>query len=225
MSLAKTSTGLDDLPRETAPGGLIETHVTPTLNDEYCQTVMSKTIDLFGACDALVVEATKHLSGPIELMSEERLREAVEVNIIEPLSMLRAVSTQFRKQGRGTIICLTGHAPRTPLPLLGATAVTEAGLERLCQTLRVELKPFNVKVVTVHQGSVQDLFGGKTSSRRGAGRTATARAYRPLLSRFKSAMAQRREPVVSPSDVAAIVERILVAKRPRAHYRVKASRR
>ncbi|KAF4983323.1 hypothetical protein FZEAL_1238 [Fusarium zealandicum] len=80
-----------------------------------------------------------------------------DVNVWGVLEVTRAF-TPMLIASKGTIINIGSVVGRVPLPFQGIYNISKAALEHLSRQLRVELSPFDIKVVHVVTGGINTAF-------------------------------------------------------------------
>jgi len=80
--------------------------------------------------------------------------EAIHVNLLGTVLMCRSFIPEFRRQGYGKIINLSGGGATGPLPRISAYAASKAAVVRLTETLAVELSDANVDVNAIAPGAL-----------------------------------------------------------------------
>ena len=174
-----------------------------------------QVIDAAGRIDVLVNNAGIGIAGAVEDTTPEDLLRQLDTNLLGPLRMVRAVAPYMRERGAGRIVQLSSVAGRIGVPFQGAYSASKFALEGLSEALALELRPLGIDVVLVQPGDVRSGFG--------AARTWTERArenslYRERAARAVAAM-ERAERTGPPAErVAALVARIVAARRPRLRY-------
>jgi NAD(P)-dependent dehydrogenase (short-subunit alcohol dehydrogenase family) len=123
-----------------------------------------------GRIDALVNNAGRALGGPLETIDEDELRDLLDVNVVAPWALTRAVLPAMRAQGSGTVVMISSVSGRMALPGLGAYACSKFALEGLSEAWRHELAPFGVRLFLVEPGPFRtDIWGrNRALSRRAA---------------------------------------------------------
>ena len=128
---------------------------TDVAQREQVQHLAATALKEFGRVDVLVNSAGVY--GPIGPTSEVDLNawvQAVNVNLMGPLFLCRALLPHMQKRRQGKIILLGGGGATTPLPNFSSYAASKAGLARLADTLAEELKEFNIQVNVIAPGLV-----------------------------------------------------------------------
>lgn len=117
--------------------------------------VVSETINQLGGCHILVNNAG--IYGPknnIELINWQDWIKTIEINLYGSILMCRALIENFKKQGYGKIIQLSGGGATNPLPNLSAYAVSKAAIVRFTETLAEELRGTGIDVNSIAPGAL-----------------------------------------------------------------------
>lgn len=67
------------------------------------------------------------------------------------------------KRRRGTIVNISSVSGVMPTPFAGAYCASKAALNALSDSLRMELRPLGIDVVTVQPGGIQSSFGDRAA--------------------------------------------------------------
>ncbi|CAK9229945.1 unnamed protein product [Sphagnum troendelagicum] len=108
-----------------------------------------------GRIDVLINNAGIGLMAPLAEVPMAQVRRIFEVNVFGGLSLVQAVVPHMVSAGGGRIINVSSMLGRIALPWIGPYCATKAAVFSLSDTLRVELKPFNIDVITVTPASVR----------------------------------------------------------------------
>lgn len=116
----------------------------------------------FGRLDVIVNNAGYGLSGAIEEISDQQLRDQLETNLFGPVWVVQAALPYLREQGSGHIIQISSVAGLVGLPLGGGYSASKWALEGLSEVLAQEVAGFGVKVTVVEPGgyATDGLTGG-----------------------------------------------------------------
>lgn len=114
----------------------------------------------FGGIDILVNNAGVY--GPKGAIDEVDWREwvrAIEINLYGSILMCRAVlphlkARDFKTQGHGKIVQLSGGGATNPLPRISAYAVSKAAIVRFIETLAEEVREHGIDVNAVAPGAL-----------------------------------------------------------------------
>lgn len=102
--------------------------------------------------DVLVNNAGYQELGPVEDLSLDVWRAQFETNVFGYITMIQRFAPKMREQKKGRIVNVASIAGRAAFPMYGAYAASKHAIEGMSDALRMELKPFGVKVVIVEPG-------------------------------------------------------------------------
>ncbi len=173
--------------------------------------------------DAVVNNAGVVVSGPVEGLAIDDLRRQFEVNLVSQVAVTQAVLPMLRTS-RGRVVFMSSISGRVSSPFMGAYAGSKFALEGLADALRVELRPWGIRVVLVEPGSIDTDLWRNVEATADEVETGLSADHRRLYARQLAAMrklgARVAKQAAQPATVAAAVERALTADRPRARYLV-----
>lgn len=124
---------------ELAMGGGIE---------RACEQVMQEA----GHLDVIVNNAGLVAMGLAETMTDQQLLYQLDVNVVGPHRVLRALLPSMRERGQGLLIHVSSSLARLVLPALGVHSACEAGLEALMDAYRLELRPLGIETTILQPG-------------------------------------------------------------------------
>jgi len=131
---------LTDLPRETAPGGLVEATAAPIGQR------LARALTLFGRVDAIVAVAElapEFLFGAFESSDISALIAAA---LTSPLAFVNELLPPLTSHKAGRIIFVNALPA---LPFAAAAAAARAGIDGAAEALRLELSPSNIEVIVI----------------------------------------------------------------------------
>jgi short-subunit dehydrogenase len=103
-------------------------------------------------------------SDPARDMSDD-LRRCFEVNVLAAVDGLEWMKERMVSRGRGTLCAISSVAATRGLPDSGAYSASKAAISTYLESLRVDLAPFGIRVVTIAPGYVATSL---TKKNRGA---------------------------------------------------------
>ncbi|MEJ5224095.1 MAG: SDR family oxidoreductase [Anaerolineales bacterium] len=173
--------------------------------------------------DALVNNAGVAVPAPVAVIPLEELRRQFEINVMGVVAVTQAFLPLLKQRGRGsTIVNISSTSARMSSPLTGAYSASKMALEGLNDSLRIELRPWGVRVVSVQPGPVTTPIWEKTvaDSERVLARIAPEQLapYQPLID-FVRARALR-DPHFPAERVARVVFGAVTSRAPRVRYLV-----
>jgi len=140
---------LDKYPELT----LLELEVT----NKSQRDAVVKTIEQSGKLDCLVNNAGFGLLGALENLSEEQIRQQMEVNFYAPVFLTRALLPLLR-QTQGNVIFISSVCGYIGFPLMSAYCASKYSLEGFAESLYHELEPHKVDVTLIELGLTKSNF-------------------------------------------------------------------
>lgn len=178
--------------------------------------------------DAVVNNAGIAVDGPVEALTRDRLREQFEVNVYGAVAVTRAVLPQIRA-ARGRIVFLSSVSGRIATPWTGAYNGSKFALEALADALRIELRPWKIKVSLVEpSNTATDMWGdaGDVFDETVAGFTPEESAlYAGHVKGMRRTIGMMQKTAVPTKNVVKRIDAALTDRRPRARYPVGAPSR
>ncbi len=171
----------------------------------------------------LVNNAGVAVTGPVELVPIDELRRQYEINVFGQVAVTQAFLPLLRA-GRGRIINVGSVGARFALPFGSALNSSKAAFESISDSLRMELRPWGIRVVLVSPGSIRTAAEAKLVADSEAavnayspeGRALYATSYRA----FVRSLLRLEERGVGPEVMAETVHRAMTAPVPRRRYPV-----
>jgi short-subunit dehydrogenase len=136
-------------------------------DEAQARALVERTVQERGGIDILISNAGVGLAAPVAELGAEDLRAALAVNLLGPLALTQAALPHMRHRGRGQLIFVSSVVGLRALPYLGGYAAAKAALDRLTESLRVELRGTGVAVTLVRPGTTDTGFSER---RLGSGR-------------------------------------------------------
>ena len=108
--------------------------------------------------DILINNAGYGLISTVEDVAEEEMFHQFEVNVFGLLRMCKAVIPKMRHQNDGIIINISSFLGKIGLPLLTFYNASKYAVEGITDSLRYELKDFNIRVHSIMPGFFNTNF-------------------------------------------------------------------
>lgn len=119
------------------------------------QLVLEKT---GGHLDVLINNAGYGQAGALEDVPRSALIAQFNTNVFGLMELTRQVIPIMRTQGHGRIINISSVLGFISMPFRGAYNASKYAVEGLCDTLRLELKPTGIDVITIEPGPIDSRF-------------------------------------------------------------------
>jgi NAD(P)-dependent dehydrogenase (short-subunit alcohol dehydrogenase family) len=170
---------------------------------------------------ALVDNAGIGVTGPLELTPPAEIRRQFEVNVVGQVAVTQAFLPLLRA-ARGRLVLIGSIGDRITIPYGGPLAASKHALASIAEALRLELAPWDVRVILVEPASISTEAVGKLErdARRAAAGFLADPGYRGPYLEMVRRLAARERRGSPPEVVADAVAAALAARRPRARYLV-----
>jgi NAD(P)-dependent dehydrogenase (short-subunit alcohol dehydrogenase family) len=176
-----------------------------------------------GGLHALVNNAGVAYSGPLEFVPLEDFRRQFEVNLLGQVAMTQALIPALRPT-RGRIVNITSIGGIVATPFFGPYNASKYALEAVSDCLRGELRPWGIETIVIEPGSIateiwesgMDQFRETKERMAPEALTLYGKAMKALI-RTSLETGKRG---IHPDHAAAVIEKALDARRPKARYRI-----
>jgi short-subunit dehydrogenase len=122
------------------------------------QRAVSAAIDRFGAIDILINNAGIGLYAPAWRAPSDGVRRMFDLNLFAALGMVQLAAPHMVRQRRGMIVNISSIAGKMTLPWFTMYSASKFALGSMTDGLRMELKPYGVRVMAVCPGYVRTGF-------------------------------------------------------------------
>ncbi|SFV55090.1 Oxidoreductase, short chain dehydrogenase/reductase family [hydrothermal vent metagenome] len=119
---------------------------------------VKRCIDKIGQIDILVNNAGYGLVSTVEELDEEEMFNQFNVNVFGLLRVSKATIPIMRKQKSGVIINISSFLGKIGLPLLTMYNSSKYAVEGITDSLRYELRDFNIRVHSILPGFFDTQF-------------------------------------------------------------------
>jgi NAD(P)-dependent dehydrogenase (short-subunit alcohol dehydrogenase family) len=166
-----------------------------------------------GRLDVLVNNAGYELAGALEELSLAEAKAQFETNFFGMIRMVKAAMPLMRQQKGGQIINISSLAGLTTVPFMGIYSASKFAVEGYTETLRLEVRPFNIHVSQIEPGFLKTPM---MNHRQIAAERISV--YEPWRQRAFAAVREFEEKGPGPDLVARTVLKILTSEAPRLRY-------
>lgn len=176
-----------------------------------------------GRLDVVINNAGYGQAGALEDVSRDALRAQFETNVFGLMDLTRLAIPVMRKQGCGRIINISSILGVISMPFRGAYNASKYAVEGLSDTLRLELKSSNIKVITIEPGPIESRFRENTIDNSlkkiNHEKSYFREHYQLMLGDFR----EKKDQSLFTRKTDAVITKIIHAiesKNPRSKYRV-----
>jgi NAD(P)-dependent dehydrogenase (short-subunit alcohol dehydrogenase family) len=199
-----------------APGNL--TMLTADVTDDgSVEQAVATVLEREGRLDIVVNNAGMGIAGPVENTSTEQAKGQFEVNFFGALRVCRAVLPAMRRQRSGYIINIGSIGGILAIPYQSMYSASKFALEGLSEALRMEVRPFGIRVVIIEPGDHKTAL---TENRQFTALSGAAEAYSPSLEAALLKTAHDEQSGPGPEQIARLLYRIVNHRHPRLRYTI-----
>lgn len=140
------------------------------LEDQYAITVNYYSMDLsqleqlkqfvttLPVIDLFICNAGYGIFEPIEEVNIAQAEHMFAVNVLAPIILTQAILPKMYDHHEGHIIYIASQASKIATPKTSVYSATKFALRGFANAVRLEAKPYNVKITTVNPGPIQTNF-------------------------------------------------------------------
>jgi short-subunit dehydrogenase len=185
-------------------------------NAESIRSAIAKIIEISGRLDVVINNAGVGITGPLEEIPMEEIKNNFETNFFGPIEVMKAVLPQMRQQKSGLIINITSIAAYMGLPYRSVYSASKGALQLITEALRMEVKQFGIQITNVAPGD----FATNIASGRFHSPVIKGSAYEKVYGDTLATMNEHVDAGSNPTEMAEAVYRIMQEKSPKGHYKI-----
>jgi NAD(P)-dependent dehydrogenase (short-subunit alcohol dehydrogenase family) len=182
------------------------------------KAAVSTVLKKAGRIDALINNAGWGAFGAMEEFSDAEIRAQYETNLFGLLRVTREILPAMRRQKQGRIVNIGSLAGKMTFAGIGLYCSSKHAVEALTESLRLELRPFNIEVAVVEPGTIQTPF--KVNRRKAMAFQRGKSDYQGVLEKILFFGNHPSPSAPGPERVAAAVLKALQAPRMAIRYPV-----
>lgn len=180
------------------------------------QSAIAKVIEISGRLDIVINNAGVGITGPLEEIPMEEIKNNFETNFFGPIEVMKAVLPQMREQKSGLIINITSIAAYMGLPYRSVYSASKGALELITEALRMEVKQFGIEITNVAPGD----FATNIASGRFHAPVIKGSAYEKVYGETLATMNEHVDAGSNPNEMAEAIFKIIQEDKPKVHYKV-----
>nr|WP_315154631.1 SDR family oxidoreductase [uncultured Flavobacterium sp.] len=185
-------------------------------NSASIKEAVSYIIAASGKIDVVINNAGVGITGPLEEIPTEEIKNNFETNFFGPIEVMKAVLPQMRLQKSGLIINVTSIAGYMGLPYRSVYSASKGALELITEALRMEVKDFGISITNVAPGD----FATNIAAGRYHAHVIKGSDYEMVYGRTLKAMNEHVDSGSNPNEMAEAVYKIITTPSPKIHYKV-----
>lgn len=185
-------------------------------NPESIQAAVAEIIQKSGRVDVVINNAGVGITGPLEEIPTQEIKNNFETNFFGPIDVMKAVLPQMRLQKSGLIINITSIAGYMGLPYRSVYSASKGALELITEALRMEVKGFGITITNVAPGD----FATNIAAGRFHAPLVKGSAYEETYGRTLAMMDDHVTQGSNPTEMANAIFAIIQNPAPKGHYKV-----
>lgn len=191
----------------------IEIAALDVTNQKSIDACVAEVIAKAGRIDVLVNNAGYALIGPMIDLSLDDLRRQLETNVIGPVALTKAVAPHMINRSSGLVVNMSSVSGICATPFAGAYCASKAAVNLLSVSLRIELAPFGIDVVTVQPGAIKSGFGKVAADSIELGENSV---YMPIAAYVQSrAYSSQKDPTPAEEFSQKLIDKLFLKKIPK----------
>ena len=169
-----------------------------------------------GKIDVVINNAGVGITGPLEEIPSEEIKNNFETNLFGPIEVMKAVLPQMRLQKSGLIINVTSIAGYMGLPYRSVYSASKGALELITEALRMEVQSFGITITNIAPGD----FATNIAAGRYHAPILKGSDYELVYGNILQAMNEHVDSGSNPLEMAEAVYKIIETPSPKIHYKV-----
>ena len=201
-------------------------NITPVIIDvtdaASITTARAQVEDQIGSgLDGLVNVAGIGVTGPLEYATAEEMHRVFEINVFGQIAVIQAFLPMIR-DARGRIVNISSVGAHIAIPFGGLLSASKSAFGSLSDALRLELRPFGIRVCVIEPGAiatpaVEKTLGDVEGVIARLPPEASSR-YGQMLRNFNKRAYAREKNGSPPAVVAKAIHHALTASAPKIRY-------
>lgn len=171
--------------------------------------------------DGVVNNAGIIVNGPVEGLDLDDLSRQLDVNVTAQIGVTQAVLPMIRA-ARGRVVFMSSVSGLITTPGTGAYSASKYAVESLADALRMELRPWKIRVSLIEPGPIRtDMWAEALNEHDRMVEALDHRhreLYAPHLNGTRTLMGRMQKLAADPAKVVRAVEHALTSKRSKRRY-------
>ena len=185
-------------------------------NADSIHLAVAEVLATSGKLDVVINNAGVGITGHLEEIPMNEIRNNFETNFFGPIEVMKAVLPQMRGQKSGLIINITSIAGYMGLPYRSIYSASKGALELITEALRMEVKSFGIQITNIAPGD----FATNIAAGRFHAPVLKGSDYEMTYGNTLKAMNEHVDSGSNPNEMAEAVYSIIQNTNPKIHYKV-----
>jgi short-subunit dehydrogenase len=168
----------------------------------------------------LINNAGFSVRGAVEDVSLSEVKSLFEVNLFALIRITQACLPGMRRLRKGTIVNLSSIVGKFPFPTSGPYSATKHAVEAISDALRMEVRPFGIRVVTIRPGMIGTEFNETANRLTGDLLSRTDPDYKPFYQAYGTGMGKlfSNVSIPGPELIGGLILKAVLSDSPKAVY-------
>jgi len=188
----------------------------PQAVEDFCHEISQLTEPV----SVLINSAGYSIRGALEDVSLSAIRRLFEVNLFALIRVTQACLPGMRRLRKGTIVNLSSIVGKFPFPTSGVYSATKHAVEAISDALRMEVRPFGIRVVTIRPSVIATEFNEVANQLTGDLLSRTDPDYKPIYQAYVAGMGKLflNVSIPGPELIADLIIEAVLSDSPKAAY-------
>lgn len=217
IAVARRKERLEELARQSS---LIVPRPVDLSDAKALDEFSKELLHLSEPVTVLINNAGFSIRGAIEDVSVSAVRSLFEVNFFALLQITQACLPGMRRLRKGTIVNLSSIVGKFPFPTSGPYSATKHAVEAITDALRMEVRPFGIRVVTIRPGVIGTEFNETANRLTGDLLSRTDPDYKPVYQAYGTGMGRlfANVSIPGPELIASLIVEAVLSDSPKPVY-------
>lgn len=146
---------IDELAKELEKTTKVKTYNCDVTKKEEVKDVLAKIKIDFNKIDVAILNSGVGRTASVREYNSSAAEEIFNTNVLGAVYCIEQLLPEFISEKRGVIVGISSLGDGKGFPKSGFYTASKAALTIILESLRIELKPFSVKVVTIKPGFIK----------------------------------------------------------------------
>ena len=168
----------------------------------------------------LINNAGYSIRGGLEDVSLSAARRLFEVNLFALIRITQACLPGMRRLRQGTIVNLSSIVGKFAFPFSGVYAASKHAVEAVSDSLRIEVRPFGIRVITIRPGPIASEFNEAATRMTGDLMARTDPDYKPVYQASGAGLGGifSKITIPGPEVIAEVIVKAVLSDSPKPVY-------
>ena len=168
----------------------------------------------------LINNAGYSIRGGLEDVSLSAARRLFEVNLFALIRITQACLPGMRRLRQGTIVNLSSIVGKFAFPFSGVYAASKHAVEAVSDSLRMECRPFGIRVITIRPGPIASEFNDAATKMTGDLMARTDPDYKPVYQASGAGLGKlfSKISIPGPELIAEVIVEAVLSDSPKPVY-------